>query len=339
MSDKYQFEEPEEGIQGSFAELPVPAATLRWSRGDARLRVLKDTDPGLYFGGWRTRVKKFKGKDGEKNPAVPLPIVTRTDTKGSSTFDVYATNVLHFIPIRTRMRFELREKEFVERLGFDAFVVKRISLTKKDGWSPMHQIFGLVFNATTEEHAPALLWVDMWNAHISYGNAFGVWQKAVARLATKGVNTVIRKYGSIGKLEKDTGLMLPNMVEFKGGTSTPIEAIGIDNPRFYDLTEELQELQFGSLAWGEDPLWLKEGSVKGDNTIVSAMEEVLADPFLQMFSQRAREIGLTNIEIEDLLASSKHDYEKAYDEIKPEAPEIVSAPGSADLGNPFAPEV
>lgn len=300
MSDKTLVFEEDDGVKSMFAELPVQAAVMRWTRGDARLVSLKDVDPGLYFGGWKARVKKF-GTTDEFNPKLPYPIVTRTSENGQASFEVYATNLLHIMIVATRMRYEFRSKAMNPQLGFETTKVERVSLERKEGYQPMQQVFGLAYHPRTDEHFPVLLWIDAWSASISFNRASQAWKKTL-----KGVPagmTLIRQYGSLGKVDKKPdsptfGKFVPNFEEFGGGRSTPIEAI-VSEPRMIAITEELTQLQADAQEWKTCPRWHEEGRFGGETAAV-VEEEAIADEWLEKFAARAKELRLTNIDTEDL---------------------------------------
>lgn len=315
----------DDGVGSAFAELPVDAAYVRWTRGDGKLGILREQDPGIYFGGWKARVEKWNTETGEKNPPLPYPVVKRTNQKGDIQFDVYATNVLHVITIATRTRYELRVKE-EDSQGQERTKVTQVSLERKTGFTPNQQIFGLAFNSTTDEHYPVVISIDSWSAFISFQKASQNWKKVLKAVAPG--KTLIRRYGSVGKADKTSGVV-PNFEEYGQGYSTPIEAIDMKNPRLYDINDELNNLQAQAQEWKNDPMWLKEGRF-GSN-VADMDDEGNGDPFMDLFAKRAKEIGLTNIEIQDLVKSNGGDYEKAYDAIAPETP----VTGTVNLGNPF----
>lgn len=325
--------EEDDGVATSFVELPVDCAWVKWTRGNGQLAALRDTDPGQYFGGWKSRVVKFGGKDGELNPVLPYPIVERSTQDASATFDVYATNVLHVVIIASRERFELREEVMDEKLGFKVNKVRKVALKRQEGFKPNKQILGWAFNPTTEEHEPVLIVLDAWNAYISFNNASTAWKKATKNVAP-GMS-VIRRYGSVGKAGKD-GKVLPVFEKFGEGTSTPIEAIDIAHPRLFKVTPELLALQTASQAWKTDPRWLQEGKIgqvteENDNLSV---ESDAANPWLERFAKRAKELKYTDQDIADELAHAGGDYRKAYEAIADQS-QLASVDGAVNMEPPF----
>ena len=67
----------DEGSRSGYVELPVPAAWVKWSRGDAKLATLKKSDPAAFYGGWRAFLQhKERGSDAMiDNPTLPVPVV------------------------------------------------------------------------------------------------------------------------------------------------------------------------------------------------------------------------------------------------------------------------
>lgn len=281
------------GADTGYAELPVKPAFLRWTRGNAQLRAVVQSDPAAYFGGWRAMVKDAEGND---RPALPLPIVDRVSGDGKLTYPVYATNVLEFLPIAHRTRFELRVTEKDPNTGRDKTVIKSVSRSKREGYTPMRQVFGLVYNG--EEKAPAVLIVDKWSSFITFNKAEQRWMK----VKTPSGLALVRRYGSVGRKDKATGAITPNFEEYGKSLSTPIEAIGVEKPRFIEVGDDLVQLHYEAIEWAECPRWNAEGEVAAESGIESAYEK---------FMRRANELGLTNIDIEQTLAEAGNDYRKA----------------------------
>ena len=69
----------DEGSSTGYAELPVPAAWMKWIRGDAKLVSISKTDPGAYFGGFRAFLSHKDRNSDEQidNPKLPMPVVKR----------------------------------------------------------------------------------------------------------------------------------------------------------------------------------------------------------------------------------------------------------------------
>ena len=55
----------DEGSRSGYIETPVPAAYVKWIRGDAKLASIKSTDPAAFYGGWRAFLQ-HKEKGGDK---------------------------------------------------------------------------------------------------------------------------------------------------------------------------------------------------------------------------------------------------------------------------------
>lgn len=324
-----KFEE-DDGVKSSFAELPVQAAVMRWTRGDARLVAVKDVDPGQYFGGWKARVKKFGTTNDEFNPPLPYPIVTRTNEKGNASFEVFATNILHIVTVATRNRFELRSKAMNQALGFETTKVERVSLERKEGYQPMQQVFGLAFNPLTDEHYPVVLWIDAWSASISFNKASQVWKKTLKAIPEG--TTLIRRYGSVGRMDKASGLLVPDFEEFGGGRSTPIMAIDVANPRYFKITDELTKLQEDAQEWKTCPRWHQEGKFGGGQDEAVVVGEEPINEWLVRLDARAKELHLTNLDIQDIVKHEGGDYKKAFMSIADSSQ--LEAGGTAEI-NPF----
>ena len=86
----------DDGSQEAFVELPIQAAWLKWSRGNAQLADKFKTDPGVFLGGWRAGVTDLENN---KLPELPLPIVERVSEDGQHKYSVYASNFVYFFPI------------------------------------------------------------------------------------------------------------------------------------------------------------------------------------------------------------------------------------------------
>lgn len=277
-----------DGSASSYAELPVKVSYLRWTRGNAQLRALSQTDPAQFFGGWRANVTD---KDGNANPELPLPVVERVSQDGKHIYKTYSSNVIEFLPIQHRTRFELREKSVDQVTGRDVVKIKATSKTKLQGYIPVRQVFGLVFNG--DKYAPAMLYIDKWSAFISFERAGQKWSK----VKEPNGKVLIRRYGTIGKDN------LPVFETYAQSQSTPIEAIRLDRPRFVDDCTEFDELFQKSLDWKNCPRWNAE-----DNEV---NETIGGDPALKMFADRAKELGLSNIDIEQIVKEHNGNYAAA----------------------------
>jgi hypothetical protein len=281
-----------DGSSSAFAELPVPAAYLSWTRGNAQLRQIAQNDPGAYFGGWRAFTLD---RDGNALPFLPIPIVERVSEDGKHPYNVYASNVISFLPIQHRTRFELRQKTKDEQTGKEYDRIVSISQERRQGYAPYRQVFGLVFNRETDEHSPAVLKVWKWSTFITFERAGQAWNKVVV---PEG-QVLIRRYGSLGIKENE--ILVPNFEVYGQGRSTPIEAIGLSKPRFVGLTPEFDDLWEKSQAWKNCERWNAEGKVMDEDTASAK----------SLFIAKCEEMGLSNIETEQLVAEAKGDYKQA----------------------------
>lgn len=277
-----------DGTQSAFVELPVKAAYLKWSRGNAQMKAIAESDPGLYFGGWRAFVTAM---DGQELPTLPIPKVTRTSSDGQHDYVVYATNVLNFLPIQHRTRFELRQLAKDQETGRDYQKVIAVSPKRIEGYTPYRQIFGLVFSDDFELYAPGVVRVYTWSAFISFEKAGQVWNK----VNVPSGKVLIRRYGNSGKDGR------PEFETFGQGHSTPIRAIDSQRPHFFTITDELNELWDDSLAWKECERW--NGSAEDVNEPASVAKK----EFLEM----CETFQLTNVEIEQVLAENNNNYADA----------------------------
>jgi len=280
-----------DGSASAYEELPVRVAYLRWTRGNAQLRPLIESDPGQFFGGWRAN---FADREGNPNPELPIPVVTRTSQDGKHSFQAYASNVIEFLPIQHRTRFELREK-YKDETGRERTRIKATSKNKVPGYTPVRQVFGLVY--VGNKSAPAVLYIDKWSTFISFEHAGQKWSK----VKEPEGKALVRRYGSIGVKEGKS--VMPVFEVYGESRSTPIEAIGVDKPRFVDITPELNELYESSKAWRNCPRW------NADDEEVN--EVIGGDPLLQKFLDKCKEMKLTNIEIEQLVKENKGNYAEA----------------------------
>lgn len=265
MSNKFNA-----GIEATYAELPFPVNYLYWKRGNAQLSHLKDTDPGAYFGGWSASVK---GKDGEL-PPLPINRVTRTSDDGSATYERYSTNVLTFLPIAHRMRYELREKSISKdgREEEKVIAVAREYVSGSTiGYQPHKQVFGIVYDAEMKVNAYAVLKLNKWSSFISFGKAERAWSK----VKTDDNQALIRRYGSVGITNK-SGIIVPAFEEFNNGRSTPIEAIGIDAPFVIAITPELDQIWDQAQEWAKCERWNAVGHVAVESIAVAS--EDFGDP-------------------------------------------------------------
>lgn len=279
----------DDGTTSGYAELPVSAAWLTWTRGDAKLAAIKDADPGLYFGGWKAFVKN---PEGEPNPELPLPIVERTSEDGKHKYQVYASNYVVFLPIVFRLRHELRQRVKDPETGREYDKVVAVSKNKQPNYAPNRQIFGVVYSLDGKKTGYAVLKINKWSSFISFEKAGQAWKK----IKSPEGKALVRRYGTAG--DKDGS---PVFETFGQSRSTPIDAIGLSKAVFVDITPELREIGEKSLAWKNCSAWNAEGETN-EQAIKS-----LKDKFVAM----ANEIGLTNIDIEQILAENGNDYAKA----------------------------
>ena len=295
----------DEGSRGGYVELPVPAAWVKWIRGDAKLASIKKEDPAAYFGGWRAFLQhKEKGNDVQvDNPKLPLPIVERVSENGEHPYKVYATNVLNFLPINYRLRYEYRVKIKDEQNGRETEKVTASSPDRKEGYQPNKQIFGLIFNSKTDEFAPAILFITTWSAFISMNKAAEAWKK----VKVPEGQILIRRYGSIGVTKE--GGTTPKFEIYGQGRSTPIDAVGVEKPRFIADNPDFDKLFDNSIAWKNCPAWNAEGKVTEDDPANNA------NPDLIKFDQLADEAGLSNIEKAQLVSEAGGDYKKAIESL------------------------
>lgn len=245
-----------EGIEASYAELPVAVNYLYWKRGNALLANLKDTDPGAYFGGWSASVH---GKE-EDYPFLPLPVVTRTSEDGMATFERYASNVINFLPIASRMRYELRKKT----QNGDGREEEKVTAVSKDyvsgvtiGYQPHKQVFGLLYSNDMQTFAPAVLKLNKWSSFLSFSKAAREWSK----VKVEEGHVLVRRYGTLGIVNKN-GNSIPAFEVFNEGKSTPIEAVGVSNPIIIPLNPGMDELWEGAQDWAKCERWNASGRIQ-----------------------------------------------------------------------------
>lgn len=247
------------GVEESYADLPVPVNYLYWKRGNGQLANLKDTDPGAYFGGFSASVR---GKE-EDYPQLPIPVVTRTSQDGQNTFERYASNVIHFLPLTSRMRYEKREKASDHKGGE---VEKVVAVTKQYisgvhiGFQPHKQVFGLLYSDDLSVYAPAVIKLNKWSSFLSFSKAEGAWIK----VDNDDNMALVRRYGSVGMEKEVKGkgtIVVPMFETFNEGQSTPIEAIGLNDPLFIEITDEMNTLHQEAQAWAKCPRWNASGKV------------------------------------------------------------------------------
>lgn len=292
MSDKFSA-----GVGSGYAELPFDVAWLKWSRGDAKLSQIADKDPGAFFGGWRAMVKN---KDNEALPSLPLPIVERVSEDGKARYSVYATNVLNFLPIAARVRFELRQKVKDEETGREYERAVHVSKTKREGYAPNRQVFGIAYSPDLKQMAYAVLVINKWSSFISFEKAERTWLKK-----SKVDHLVIRRYGTNGEPGKNS----PKFEVYGQSRSTPIEAIDVGNAEYVKITPDLDKLYDSVLAWKDCPVWNAEG----------APTEEIETPVMTAFLEKARELHFTDDDIAQHLAFFDGNYQKALEGLAPDA--------------------
>lgn len=238
-----------EGTESTYAELPTDANYLYWKRGNGQLEHKKQSDPGAYFGGWTAMVE---GEDGAM-PELPMPIVTRKSDDGKAEYKRYASNVINFMPIASRMRYEQRTKAFDQKSGRE--IEKVVAVTKQyisgvhKGYQPMKQIFGLVF-ADVNTYFPAVLKLNKWSSFLSFSKA----AQAYKKIKVPDGMVLIRRYGTVGVGEMD-GSVFPKFETFNDGKSTPIEAVKVNTPFIIPITPEFDSLWDAAQAWANCERW------------------------------------------------------------------------------------
>ena len=282
-----------DGSASAYAELPVRVAYLRWRRGNANMRAVSKSDPALFFGGWKANIMN---RDGEPNPELPLPVVKRVSEDGKHSYTAYASNIIEFLPIQHRTRFELREKAKDPNTGRDIVTIVGVAKERRQGYTPVRQVFGLVF--VGDKYSPAVLYIDNWSGFISFEKAGQKWGKITAPQG----QALIRRYGSIGVTDKETGATLPNFETYGESRSTPIEAVDLAHPRFIKIIPEFLELVKNSADWKNCPRWNAEGKTEEVIGEGSAKSKYLA---------ACKELDLSSVDIEQILAENNGNYAEA----------------------------
>ena len=289
----------DEGSRSGYVEPPVPSAWVKWSRGDAKLASIKKEDPAAFYGGWRSFLQhKERGSDKMiNNPSLPLPVVERVSESGEHSYKVYATNILSIIPLQWRLRYEYREKIKDEQTGRETEKVVQTSTIKLPGYQPNKQMFVLVFNAKTEEYAPAIVSITTWSAFISMNKAAEAWKKIKA----PDGKILIRRYGSLGVNAGAT----PKFEIYGQGRSTPIDAIGLEKPRFIADNPEFDKLFDAAEAWKNCPAWNAEGKVTEEDPANGGNQALVE------FDAACKKAKLNSTDIATLLSEAGGDYSKA----------------------------
>lgn len=262
-----------EGTELSYAELPVPVNYLFWKRGNGQMKHLKETDPGAYFGGWSAMVY---GEE-EKLPPLLLPIVTRESDDGKVSYQRYASNVINFLPIVSRMRYEKREKVFDSKKQRES--EKVVAVSKEyvsgihNGYQPMKQVFGLLFSDDVQTFSPVVLKLNKWSSFLSFNKAANSWKK----IKINDDKALVRRYGTVGIVEN--GNTFPRFETFNDGKSTPIEAIGITSPMIVPVTPELDQLWEDAQAWAKCEKWnVQDGVIERINHLKVSENFLFDDP-------------------------------------------------------------
>jgi len=256
-----------EGYESSYAELPVPVNYLYWKRGNASLSGLRETDPGAFFGGWSA---SLHGREDDM-PALPLPIVTRFSDDGQATYERYASNVIKFLPITSRMRYELREKRADKLTGRE---VERVAAVSKNytsgvtvGFQPHKQVFGIVYSDDMQSTGYAVLKLNKWSSFLAFSKAAQAW----SRVKVEDGHVLVRRYGSVGvEVQTKNGItVMPKFDVYGEGKSTPIEAIAVNQPIFVKITSELDGLWDAAQGWSACQKWNAAGQVVDETQVVS----------------------------------------------------------------------
>lgn len=318
-----------DGSSASFEELPVPVAYLKWSRGDAKLRAVAKDDPGIYLGGFRAAVLGF---DKEELPSLPLPVVDRMSSDGKHPYKVYASNVINFLPLQHRTRFERKEK-YKDEQGNQKEKVVAIARERREGYTPHRQVFGLIFSKTLEQYSPAVLNINSWSAFITFEQSGQKWNKIDKNVPDD--EALIRRYGTLGNTIEENGekVIIPNFETYGQAQSTPIEAIGLDKPRTIKVTPEIEKLHKDAEAWANCPRWNAEGKVEDGDEPIYINANLKAQ-----FDEAADAIPLSNIDKEGMLRETNWDFKKALANLRPpeNLADVNQAFEEAEDNNPFA---
>jgi len=285
-----------DGTTSGYAELPILAAHLYWTRGDVRLASAAKDDPAAFFGGWSCSVTD---REGNAKPGLPIPVVQRSSADGKVAFKKYATNVLYFIPLAHRFRYELRNKFKDPNTGAEYDKVVASSKEKIPGYAPNRQVFGLVLDRELKSYSPAVIHPNKWSSFISFEKAGQTWNKIDK--STPDDDILVRRYGTVGEKNAE-GTLLPRFEIFGESRSTPIEAIGTEKPIYIKVADEIKKLIADSQSWAECPRWNAEGRVEED-----APQTVLQKEYYAKCAER----NLTDQDAADHLAAFKGDYEQA----------------------------
>lgn len=239
----------------SFENLPVESFNkITWRGGDEKLSPLLPTDPGAYLGEFRSMVKTTgtPERPSVTFPVLPWNIVTRRS--GRETYQRYSATEMLFRPIVARARFVKYERADGFRVKNDNGRNKIIATSaifpgKGSGFDPHKEVFGYVLDAAGKIATHALLVLDSWNAYISYNNA----AKQFESVRVEDGKLVVLKIGTRGEVVN--GETLPKAKSFNGRSFVEIEPLDLNSPRFFDITQEFDEIWEAAQAWANCERW------------------------------------------------------------------------------------
>lgn len=251
------------GNTATFENLPVESFNkITWRSGDDKLSLLLSTDPGLYLGEFRSMVKTTATPDKAEvvYPVLPWKVVTRKS--GRETYERYSATEMLWRPITARVRFVKYER------GADDKRVKNesnryvIAATAKDfpgkgsGFEPQKEVFGMVLDLAGKFATYGLLFLDSWNAYLSYNNSIAKFDK----LPVPDGKLMIYKIGTRGEMVN--GEIVQKAKKFNGNSQVEIEPLDIAQPRYFDLTDEFDAIWEKSQAWAKCPRWNPQKQVE-----------------------------------------------------------------------------
>ena len=244
------------GNSAQFINLPVDTFNkITWRGGDDKLSMLLNSDPGQYLGEWRSMVKTTgtAEKPSITFPVLPWSLVTRRS--GRETYQRYSATEMLFRPICARSRFVKYERDVanqrVKNVGGRYKIVATATNFpgKGSGYDPHKEVFGIVFDETGKECTHGLISLDTWNAYISYNNA----AKAFERLTVPEGKLPIFRIGTSG--EVINGETFPKVKNFNGGSFTEIEAIDLNNPMLFTITQQFDMIWEAAQGWAKCERW------------------------------------------------------------------------------------
>lgn len=293
-------------ISAGFAKLPVEANYLRWKRGNGDKEALFETDPASFLGGWGASVEAMK-EPHEKLPFVPFPIVIRKAKAGRVKYERYASTRVYFQFIAARVRYEKWDKDMINPKTNQKGVLLAISSERLDKTYAAHkEVFGLAWDVDLKKSYPVVLNLNTWSATISYDQA----EAAFSKIKVPAGQHLVRVLGTDGEIVKEknaqTGeveeFVSPKLVENGQAVSTPIEALELKNPRFVPITDEVRQLARAAQEWKNCPRWHADVEFEDSDDELSPMDK---------FTERATELGLTDIEVAQLLKENGNNPNKA----------------------------